>query len=78
MKASVVVLLLGIFSGGVFGLKNSPLGPYNISDVTVSGLSSGGFMTAQVHVAFSSIIKAAAVFAGVSVIRVIFCFSFDI
>ncbi len=56
-----------IFSVGGFALKNGPLGPYNISpdSVTVSGLSSGGFMTSQVHVAFSSIFKGAAVFAGV-------------
>jgi poly(3-hydroxybutyrate) depolymerase len=34
------------------------------NDITVSGLSSGGFMTVQLHVAFSSIFKGAAVFAG--------------
>ncbi len=45
---------------------NNPLGPYNISDVTVSGLSSGGFMAVQLHMALSSIIDGAAVFAGVS------------
>lgn len=34
------------------------------SSVTVSGISSGGFMAVQFHVAFSSIVKGAAVFAG--------------
>jgi hypothetical protein len=65
MKIFAVIVVSVIFVC-VSGWKNSPLGPYNISDdITASGLSSGGFMTAQVHVAFSSIIKAAAVFAGV-------------
>ena len=41
------------------------LGTYSISDVTVSGLSSGGFMAVQVHVAFSSIVNGSAIFAGV-------------
>ncbi len=34
------------------------------SSVTVSGLSSGGFMAVQFHVAFSSLVKGAAIFAG--------------
>jgi poly(3-hydroxybutyrate) depolymerase len=38
---------------------------YNIKDITVSGISSGGFMAVQMHVAFSSIINGSAVFAGV-------------
>lgn len=50
----------------------SPLGPYNISDVTLSGFSSGGFMTVQFHVAHSSVIKGAAAFAGVSVLMLLF------
>ena len=39
---------------------------YNIdlTSTSVSGLSSGGFMAVQFHVAFSSIMKGAAVFAG--------------
>ncbi len=40
--------------------------PYHIdlSRTSVSGLSSGGFMAVQFHVAFSSIMKGAAIFAG--------------
>ena len=41
-----------------------PIGNYNVSDVTVSGLSSGAFMAVQLHVAYSSIISGAAVYAG--------------
>ena len=37
---------------------------YNIQDVTVSGISSGGYMAVQLHVAYSSLIKGAAIFAG--------------
>ena len=36
----------------------------SVSDVTVSGLSSGAFMAVQLHVAYSSIISGAAVYAG--------------
>ena len=36
----------------------------DLSSITVSGLSSGGFMAVQFHVAFSSLVKGAAVFAG--------------
>lgn len=43
----------------------NPLGPYKVSDVTVSGLSAGAFMAVQVHVAYSSIVSGSAVFAGV-------------
>ena len=41
-----------------------PLFNINSSLVTVSGLSSGGFMAVQMHYAYSSIIKGAAIFAG--------------
>jgi len=57
---TVVVLA---FLGVVYG-KNAALGSYNISDVTVSGLSAGGFMAVQMHVAFSETINGAAIFAG--------------
>jgi len=36
----------------------------DLSSTSVSGLSSGGFMAVQFHLAFSSIMKGAAVFAG--------------
>lgn len=44
----------------------SPLGPYKVSDITVSGLSAGAFMAVQMHVAYSSIVNGSAIFAGVS------------
>lgn len=65
---SLVLLLLE----QTVSLYSSLLGPYNISDVTLSGFSSGGFMTVQFHVAHSSIIKGAAAFAGVSVLILLF------
>ena len=43
----------------------NPLGPYKISDITSSGVSSGGFMASQVHVAFSSVVNGSAIFAAV-------------
>lgn len=42
------------------------LGKYKISDVTVSGISSGAYMAVQTHIAHSSIINGSATFAGVS------------
>ncbi len=41
------------------------LSRYQISDVTVSGISAGGYMAVQMHIAFSSIINGSAIFAGV-------------
>ncbi|HRI54185.1 MAG TPA: hypothetical protein PLW65_28790 [Pseudomonadota bacterium] len=43
-----------------------PLGAYNadIHQTSVSGISSGGYMAVQLHVAFSSIMKGAGIFAG--------------
>jgi len=43
---------------------NPALQKYAISDVTVSGISSGGFMAVQMHMAYSSVINGSAVFAG--------------
>ncbi len=51
----------------VVSASTNPLGPYKISDTTVSGLSSGGYMAVQVHVAFSSFVNGSAIFAGVSI-----------
>lgn len=42
----------------------NPLGPYKVSDVTVSGLSSGAYMAVQMHIAYSSVVNGSAVFAG--------------
>ena len=55
----VLVLLAAAATGAIGGCSSGP--PY---PVTVSGLSSGGFFAVQAHVALSSLIKGAAVFAG--------------
>ena len=48
----------------VSAMVNQPLGSYNVSDVTVSGLSAGAFMAVQMHIAYSGTISGAAVYAG--------------
>lgn len=45
---------------------SNPLGPYSISDITVSGISAGGYMAVQTHISYSSLVNGSAVFAGVS------------
>lgn len=45
--------------------SDSGLGPYKVSDVTVSGISSGGYMAVQMHISHSAIVNGSAVFAGV-------------
>ncbi len=50
----------------------NPLGPYKVSDVTVSGLSSGAYMAVQMHVTYSSVVNGSAIFAGVSHINICF------
>lgn len=47
-------------------IAGAGIGPYSVSDVTVSGLSAGGFMAVQLHVAFSSIVNGSGIFAGVN------------
>lgn len=42
----------------------SSLTKYKISDISVSGLSSGAYMAVQMHIAFSSIVNGSAIFAG--------------
>lgn len=44
--------------------KYSKLGSYKVNHVSVSGLSSGGYFAVQFHVAHSSIINGAAIFAA--------------
>jgi hypothetical protein len=46
--------------------EGNALGPYKVSDITVSGVSSGGYMAVQMHISFSSIINGSAIFAAVS------------
>ena len=49
------------------------LGPYNITSVTVGGLSAGAYFSATIHVALSSIISGAAIYAGVRESYLLFC-----
>lgn len=44
--------------------NNIKLHHFNISDITLSGLSAGAYFTVQFHVAYSSLISGVAVFAG--------------
>ena len=55
------IAMLAVVSAALPGLST-----YKISDTTTSGLSSGGYMAVQVHIAFSSIFNGSAIFAGVS------------
>lgn len=61
---SSVILAIALIGAVLAG--DNPLGPYNITDVTVSGISSGGYMAVQMHIAYSATIQGAAVFAAVS------------
>ncbi|CAL8116690.1 unnamed protein product [Orchesella dallaii] len=63
-RACILAALLNI-SRTVFGADQ--LQSYNVdkSTITVSGLSSGGAMAMQYHVAFSSDIQGAAIFGGI-------------
>jgi len=44
--------------------STNPLGPYKVSDITTSGVSSGGYMAVQLHIAYSSIVNGSATFAA--------------
>jgi len=65
MKATLILLgTLLCLAGSSFGAET--LQSYNVdtSSITVSGLSAGGAMAMQFHVAFSNEIKGAAIYAG--------------
>jgi len=60
MKVLVlVVVFVCLCSGSSLPVLNAP-----IQNTTVSGLSSGGYMAVQMHIAYSSIISGAGIFAG--------------
>ncbi len=59
--AIVFLAMFGVVSATINGLST-----YKVSDTTASGLSAGGYMAVQVHIAFSSFFNGSAVFAGVS------------
>ncbi len=71
----LAIALFSTLSSVAFGATN-PLGPYKISDVTVSGLSSGAYMAVQMHVAYSSVVNGSAIFAGVRFFDM-YCLLFD-
>lgn len=54
-----------VASDATTSTSTSALGPYKVSDVTVSGVSAGGYMAVQMHIAFSSIVNGSGIFAGV-------------
>jgi len=56
--------LIAGLSSVALGAVTNPLGPYKVSDVTVSGLSAGAYMAVQMHVAYSSVVNGSAIFAG--------------
>lgn len=60
MRAVCVGVLLILLSLGCHSNTVSlPSLNININDTSVSGLSSGGYMAVQMHIAFSSIMKGA-------------------
>lgn len=64
---SVIVSSLGLAALAVIGASAATLGSYNVdpTSVSVSGMSSGGFFSVQLGVAYSSIFQTGfGVFAG--------------
>lgn len=53
--------------------STSILGPYKVSSITISGVSSGAYMAVQMHVSFSKTISGVAAFAGVSFVHTSRC-----
>mmetsp|Transcript_22184 Transcript_22184/g.48510 ORF Transcript_22184/g.48510 Transcript_22184/m.48510 type:complete len:347 (+) Transcript_22184:99-1139(+) len=62
--AKVVAAAALLSADGVAATPLPSLQTINGTDLTVSGLSSGGFMAVQLHVAYSSRVRGAGVFAG--------------
>lgn len=63
---AVLILALFSFNGGLRADEAPKLAGYgaDLSQTSVSGMSSGGFMTAQFHVAYSDILVGAGIVAG--------------
>jgi hypothetical protein len=57
---ALVVLCMLAFTYSV----PSGIGAYKVSDVTVSGISSGGYMAVQMHISHSATVNGSAIFAG--------------
>lgn len=58
-RSLLLIFYLKSICGG-----NIKLSHYNISDVTLSGLSAGAYFAVQFHVAHSALVSGAAIFAG--------------
>ena len=57
--------LFGILLASALPAAAQTLGPFNVTDrVFVAGISSGGYMAVQMHVAYSRLFKGAAIYAG--------------
>jgi hypothetical protein len=71
LPAQATALLVAMGAASVSATNSTApqkiqLGALNIQEgsVTVSGLSSGGFMSVKIHVAYSSLINGVGVFSG--------------
>ena len=64
--ACLVGACLATFKSAQASSKSVALAKYNISSVTVSGVSSGAYMAVQMHISYSMVISGMAAFAGVS------------
>lgn len=62
LLAAIIAFVLFIATAAA----DAKLSGYKVSDVTVSGLSSGGYMAVQMHISHSATINGSAIFAGVS------------
>src|SRR5918999_2226919 len=67
LKRATILLVLSLSIAPVFAVDDAPPLPsygVDLAQTSVSGLSSGGFMTTQFHTAFSSTLMGAGVVAG--------------
>ncbi len=62
MKATVPTVLLLVWA--ILSCAFAGVDARRYSNVTVSGISSGGYMAVQFHVAFSSVVDGSGVVAG--------------
>lgn len=69
-RCGIAILLAGLLTAVVFSSQTAAntvkLGSYNvdIQQTSLSGISSGGYMSVQMHLIYSSMIKGVGVFAG--------------
>ena len=66
MRTKVAFACAALLGAAGSARAQTSLATYNVdpATVTIAGISSGGFMAVQMHVAFSSHIHGVAVFAG--------------